>query len=59
MHVNVHKLYVSIEQLYCYVEIPKTELHWVNGLSSKEAGFKSLGNLYPTYKTKQTKKQKF
>ena len=38
--VNVHKLYKSIEQLYCYLEIPKTELHWVNGLLSIEVVFK-------------------
>ena len=57
--VNVHKLYKSIEQLYCYLEIPKTELHWVNGLLSKEVGFKLLAKLYPTYETKQIKKRKF
>ena len=57
--VNVHKLYKSIEQLYCYLEIPKTELHWVNGLLSKEVGFKSPAKLYPTCKTKQIKKRKF
>ena len=57
--VNVHKLYKGIEQLYCYLEIPKTELHWVNGLLSKEVGFKLLVKLYPTYKTKRTKKRKF
>ena len=50
MHVNVRK---GIDQLNCYLEIPKTELHWVNDLSSKEAEFKSLVKLYPTYKTKQ------
>ena len=38
VHVNVHKVYNSMEQLYFYLEIPKKELHWVNGLSSKEAG---------------------
>ena len=59
VYANVHKLYKSIEQLYYYLEIPKTELHWVNGLSSKGTGFKLLAKLYPTYKTKQTKKQKF
>ena len=57
--VNVHKLYKSIEQLYCYLEIPKTELHWVNGLLSIEVSFKLLGKLYSTYKTKQIKKWEF
>ena len=57
--VNVHKLYKNIEELYCYLEIPKTELHWVNGLLSKEVEFKLLAKLYPTYKTKQIKKRKF
>ena len=57
--MKVHKLYKSIEHLYYYLENPKTELHWVNGLSSNEAGFKLLAKLYPTYKTKQAKKQKF
>ena len=33
VHVNV-KLYKSIEQLYCYLEILKTKLLWVNGFSS-------------------------
>ena len=59
VYANVHKLYKSIEQLYYYLEIPKTELHWVSGLSSKGTEFKLLAKLYPTYKTKQTKKQKF
>ena len=59
VYVNVHKLYKGIEQLYYYLEIPKTELHWFNGLSPKEPGFKLLAKLYPTYKTKQTKTQKF
>ena len=53
MHVNVHKLYKGIEQMCCYLKTPETELHWVNGLSSKEAEFKSLAKLQPTYKTKQ------
>ena len=57
--MKVHKLYKSIEHLYYYLENPKTELHSVNGLSSNEAGFKLLAKLYPTYKTKQAKKQKF
>ena len=50
--VKVHKLYKTIDQLYCYLEIPKTELHWVNGLLSLEVRFKLLDKLYPTYKTK-------
>ena len=57
--VNVHKLYKSMEELYRYLEISKTKLHWVNGLLSEEVGFKSLAKLYPTYKTKQIKKQRF
>ena len=57
--VNAHELYKSIEQLYCYLEIPKTKLHWVNGLLSKEVRFKWLDKLYPIYKIKQTKKRKF
>ena len=58
MHVNVHKLYKSIEQLYCYLEIPKTELHWVIGLSSKEAEFKllSISCNQHTKQNKQTNK---
>ena len=42
MHVNVHKLYKGID--------------WVNDLLSKEAEFKSLVKLYPTYKAKQRNK---
>ena len=51
--VKVHKLYKSIEQSHCYLEFPKTKLHWVNGLLSIEIRFKLVVKLYPTSKTKQ------
>ena len=56
VHVNVHKLYKSIEQLHCYLEIPKTELHWINGLSQKKPSLNR--RLTCTQHTKQNKETK-
>ena len=56
VHVNMHKLCKSKEQLYCYLEIPKTGLHWVNVLSSKQAGFRLL-SISCTQHIKQNKQR--
>ena len=57
VHVNRHKLYRSMEQFYCYVEITKTYLHWVNGLSQKKPSL--IRWLSCTQHTKQNKERKF